>query len=184
MNDVRSLALPIDRALARSLRAGERVLLSGEVYAARDVAHARIYDDLTAGREPVIPLSGACIYYVGPSPAPPGRVVGAAGPTTASRVDAYTPLLLDHGLVAMIGKGKRSAAVREAIVRNGAVYFLATGGAGALLSQQIEEYCILAYHDAESEALAVMRIRDFPVIVGIDSAGRDLYEEGPRLYTR
>lgn len=182
MTEPGRLLLPLDPALARELRAGERVLLTGEVYAARDAAHARLYQALLAGEPLPISLLGSCLYYVGPSPTPDGRPIGAAGPTTSSRLDPYTPLLIEHGVVAMVGKGRRGAAVREAIIRHGAVYFVATGGAGALLAQAIETYEIIAYPDLGPEALARMRVRDFPVIVGLDSAGRDIYVEGPRRY--
>ncbi len=152
------------------------MLLSGTIYTARDAAHKRLSEALAAGEKLPLDLEGNIIYYMGPSPAREGRPIGSAGPTTASRMDKYTPELLDLGLGAMIGKGKRSPAVIDAIVRNGSVYFAAVGGAGALLSQRILSSEVIAYDDLGTEAIRKLEVRDFPVIVVIDSQGNNLYE--------
>jgi fumarate hydratase subunit beta len=152
------------------------VLLSGVIYTARDAAHKRIVEALSEGKEPPFPLQDAVIYYVGPTPAKEGQAIGSAGPTTSYRMDAYAPTLLDLGETGMIGKGPRNAAVKEAIVRNGAVYFAAIGGAGALISKSIKEAEVIAYDDLGAEAVRRLVVEDMPVIVAIDSQGNDLYE--------
>lgn len=172
------LSAPFDAALFRTLRAGDRVLFDGVIYAARDAAHKRMVESLHKGDALPVDLRGQIIYYVGPAPAPPGRVIGSAGPTTAGRMDAYTPLLLEHGLLGMIGKGNRSQAVLDAIRAHGAVYFAATGGAGALLARCITAYKVLAYPELGPEALAELTVKDFPAIVVADSQGNDWYAEG------
>lgn len=158
------------------LRAGDYVYLSGTIYTARDAAHKRMYEALQKGESLPLELKNNVIYYMGPSPAREGRPIGSAGPTTASRMDKYAPTLLDLGLTGMIGKGKRSAEVKEAIVRNGAVYFAAVGGAGALLSKSILESEVIAYDDLGTEAIRRLKVENFPVIVVIDSQGNNLYE--------
>jgi fumarate hydratase subunit beta len=179
----RRLNLPLlNREEARSLSAGDLVYLSGEIYAARDAAHRRFLEFLDAGKPLPFPLKGAVIYYMGPSPAPPGRVIGSAGPTTSYRMDAYTPALLAQGLGAMIGKGRRSPQTAEAIQRAGAVYFGAIGGAGALLSERIKAAAVIAFDDLGAEAVRRLWVEDFPVTVIIDSRGQDLYETGPQAY--
>lgn len=170
------IQVPIKKEEWESLRAGDYVYLSGTVYTARDAAHKRMQEMLDAGKELPIELQNNVIYYMGPSPAREGRPIGSAGPTTASRMDKYAPGLLDLGLKGMIGKGKRSAAVKEAIVRNGAVYLAAVGGAGALLSKAITHAEVIAYDDLGAEAIRKLEIKDFPAIVVIDSEGTDLYE--------
>lgn len=167
-----------------SLRAGDYVYLTGTVYTARDAAHKRMYEALHSHRELPFDLAGNMIYYLGPSPAREGRVIGSAGPTTSSRMDKYTPELLDLGLKGMIGKGKRSDKVKEAIVRNGSVYFAAVGGAGALLSRSIIASEVIAYDDLGTEAIRRLEVRDLPVIVVIDSQGNDLYETAVQEYKR
>ena len=167
---------PLDEEIAFSLKAGDYVYLTGTIYTARDAAHKRIYEALEKGEPLPLELKDNVIYYMGPSPARPGRPIGSAGPTTASRMDKYTPELLDLGLRGMIGKGKRSKEVKEAMVRNGAVYFAAVGGAGALLSRSIIESQVIAYDDLGTEAIRRLEVKDFPVIVVIDSHGNDLYE--------
>lgn len=167
---------PITKETAAMLKAGDYVYISGTIYTARDAAHKRMEETLNRGEELPISLEGNIIYYMGPSPAREGRPIGSAGPTTASRMDKYTPRLLDLGLGAMIGKGKRSAAVSEAIVRNGSVYFAAIGGAGAILSKCIEKSQVIAYEDLGTEAIRRLEIRNFPAVVVIDSEGRNLYE--------
>lgn len=168
---------PISDEAAKSLRAGDYVYITGTIYTARDAAHKRMFEALEKGGKLPIDLNNNIIYYMGPSPAREGRPIGSAGPTTSSRMDKYTPSLLDLGLRGMIGKGKRSEAVKEAIVRNGAVYFAAVGGAGALLSKRILKSEIIAYDDLGTEAVRKLEVENFPVIVVIDSDGKNLYEE-------
>ena len=160
---------------AEKLIIGDMVYLSGDIYTARDAAHKRMAEALSAGKDLPFDIRGQIIYYMGPSPARPGNVIGSAGPTTASRMDKYTPELLDLGMSAMIGKGKRSQEVRDAIVRNGAVYLAAIGGAGALLSRSIEKAEVIAYEDLGTEAVRRLTVKNFPAIVVFDSQGRDLY---------
>lgn len=178
------LQLPLTEQMARSLRAGDQVLLTGEIYTGRDAAHKRLQALLDAGKPLPIGLAGQTIYYVGPAPASPGHAVGAAGPTTSYRMDAYTPALLALGLRGMIGKGRRSEAVRAAMQKHGAVYFGAVGGAAALIARSIEKSEVVAYADLGPEAIHRFTIRDFPVIVLMDAWGGNLYEDGPRLYKR
>lgn len=172
----RNINVPMSREDARSLRAGDCVSLTGTIYTARDAAHKRMQEALDAGKELPIDIRGNVIYYMGPSPAREGRPIGSAGPTTAGRMDKYTPRLLDMGLGAMIGKGKRSQAVTDAIVRNGSVYFAALGGAGALLSKRILSSEVVAYDDLGTEAIRKLTVKDFPVVVAIDSEGNDLFK--------
>lgn len=170
------ITAPLDKNAVKKLRAGDYVRITGTVYTARDAAHKRMQEALDKGQELPVDWKGNIIYYMGPSPARPGRVIGSAGPTTASRMDPYTPRLLDMGLSGMIGKGKRSREVTEAIVRNGAVYLAAVGGAGALLSKQIKKAEVVAYGDLGTEAIRRLEVEDLPVIVVIDAQGNDLYE--------
>ena len=169
--------VPFDKSISTNLKAGDYVYLTGTIYTARDAAHKRMYEALKKGEELPIEMKNNIIYYMGPSPAREGRPIGSAGPTTASRMDKYAPSLLDLGLIGMIGKGKRNKAVHEAIVRDNAVYFAAVGGAGALLSKCITSSEVIAYDDLGTEAIRKLTVKDFPVIVVIDSEGRDLYEE-------
>ena len=178
------IRVPMDKENAKSLRAGDYVYLTGTVYTARDAAHKRMDEALREGGELPFDIKGQIIYYMGPSPAREGRPIGSAGPTTASRMDKYTPRLLDLGMGAMIGKGKRSPEVIEAIVRNGAVYFAAVGGAGALLSKSITSSEVIAYDDLGTEAIRRLEIEDFPVIVVVDSEGGNLYETAVEEYRR
>lgn len=170
------LTVPFGEKEATELRSGDYVYLTGTIYTARDAAHKRMFETLERGEELPFDIRNNIIYYMGPSPAREGRPIGSAGPTTASRMDKYTPALLDMGLIGMIGKGKRSDAVREAIVRNGAVYFAAVGGAGALLSKSIKASQVIAYDDLGTEAIRKLEVENFPVIVVIDSEGNNLYE--------
>ena len=172
----RYISAPISREDARSLKAGDYVYITGTIYTARDAAHKRMQEALEQGKELPIELDRNIIYYMGPSPAREGRPIGSAGPTTASRMDRYTPKLLDLGLGAMIGKGKRSREVIEAIVKNGSVYFAAVGGAGALLSKCITSSEVVAYGGLGTEAIRKLTVERFPVIVVIDSEGNNLYE--------
>lgn len=170
------ITVPFDKETAKSLKAGDYVYLTGVIYTARDAAHKRMDESLNNGDKLPIDINGNVIYYMGPSPAREGRPIGSAGPTTATRMDKYTPRLLDMGLTGMIGKGKRQPKVKEAIVRNNAVYFAAVGGAGALLSQRILKSDVVAYDDLGTEAIRRLEVENFPVIVVIDSEGNDLYE--------
>lgn len=170
------ITAPLDKSVVSRLRAGDYVWISGTIYTARDAAHKRMQEALDAGKELPVDWKDNIIYYMGPSPAREGRVIGSAGPTTSSRMDPYAPRLLDMGLGGMIGKGKRSKEVAGAIVRNGAVYFAAVGGAGALLSRQIKRAEVIAYDDLGTEAIRKLEVEDFPVIVVIDPEGNDLYE--------
>lgn len=170
------ITVPFDKETAKSLKAGDYVYLTGVIYTARDAAHKRMDESLNNGDKLPIDIDGNVIYYTGPSPAREGRPIGSAGPTTATRMDKYTPRLLDMGLTGMIGKGKRQPKVKEAIVRNNAVYFAAVGGAGALLSQRILKSDVVAYDDLGTEAIRRLEVENFPVIVVIDSEGNDLYE--------
>lgn len=180
----KNIKVPISKADAAALRAGDYVLLTGTIYTARDAAHKRMQEALDQGKGLPIELEGNVIYYMGPSPAREGRAIGSAGPTTASRMDRYAPKLLDLGLGAMIGKGKRSQAVTDAIVRNNSVYFAAVGGAGALLSKRILSSEVVAYEDLGAEAIRRLEVKDFPVIVVIDSQGNNLYETAVKEYAR
>lgn len=171
----RRITLPLTDEDARSLRAGDYVYLSGVIYTARDAAHKRMYDALENGEALPIEMKNNVIYYLGPTPARPGHVIGSAGPTTSSRMDKYAPKLLDLGLKGMVGKGKRTQEVIDAVVRNGAVYFAAVGGAGALLSKCIKKADVVAYDDLGTEAIRRLEIENLPVIVVIDSEGTNLY---------
>jgi fumarate hydratase subunit beta len=172
----REIQAPITREIAKELRAGDMVYITGTVYTARDAAHKRMSEALAEGKDLPFDIKGNVIYYMGPSPAREGRPIGSAGPTTASRMDKYAPQLLDLGLVGMIGKGRRSPEVIEAMKRNGAVYFAAIGGAGALLSKAIVESEVIAYDDLGTEAIRKLKVSRFPAIVVIDSLGNNLYE--------
>ncbi|MGL6217638.1 MAG: Fe-S-containing hydro-lyase [Lacrimispora sphenoides] len=176
------IKVPISREDAKSLSAGDYVYLTGTIYTARDAAHKRMKEALDQKGSLPFDIEGNMIYYMGPSPAREGRPIGSAGPTTASRMDKYTPLLLDMGMGGMIGKGKRSNEVIEAIVRNESVYFAAVGGAGALLSKCILSSEVIAYEDLGTEAIRLLEIKDFPVVVVIDSKGNNLYETAIERY--
>ena len=172
----RDIKIPMDKETVESLRAGDYVKITGTIYTARDAAHKRLYEALERGEELPIDIKGTTIYYMGPSPAREGRPIGSAGPTTSSRMDKYAPKLLDLGMTAMIGKGKRSQEVLDAIVRNNGVYFAAVGGAGAIISKTIKESEIVAYEDLGTEAIRKLTVEDFTVIVVVDSKGNNLYE--------
>lgn len=180
----RHITAPINKETARSLHAGDYVYITGTMYTARDAAHKRMYEILQKGGELPVDWKDQVIYYMGPSPAREGRPIGSAGPTTASRMDKYAPQLLDLGLGAMVGKGKRSQAVIDAIVRNGSVYFAAVGGAGALLSKCITSAEVVAYDDLGTEAIRKLTVENFPVIVVIDSEGNNLYETAIKEYRK
>ena len=178
----RHITLPLTREEARTIKSGEQLLLSGVIYTARDAAHKRLCELVEKGEPLPFDVKNATIYYVGPTPAKPGQVIGSAGPTTSYRMDAYTPKLLARGLRAMIGKGLRNAEVVDAMKTYGAVYFGAVGGAAALISRSILSSEVIAYPDLGPEAIHRFVIKDFPVIVLIDSLGNNLYESGPKLY--
>lgn len=178
----KKIQAPISNEDANSLRAGDYVYITGTIYTARDAAHKRMYEALEKNQQLPIEMANNIIYYMGPSPAREGRPIGSAGPTTASRMDKYAPKLLDLGLKGMIGKGKRSQAVRDAIVRNRSVYFAAIGGAGAILSKCIKKSEVIAYDDLGTEAIRKLYVEDFPVIVVIDSEGNNLYETAIEKY--
>mgnify|MGYP000301741852 CR=1 FL=1 len=178
------ITAPISDEDAKELRAGDYVYITGTIYTARDAAHKRMAEALAAGEPLPIDMKNNIIYYMGPSPAREGRPIGSAGPTTASRMDKYAPRLLDLGLKGMIGKGKRSKEVADAIVRNGAVYFAAVGGAGALLSKSITSSEVIAYDDLGTEAIRRLTVNNFPVIVVIDAQGNNLYETATKEYCR
>lgn len=180
----RHITAPINKETARSLHAGDYVYITGTMYTARDAAHKRMYEILQKGGELPVDWKDQVIYYMGPSPAREGRPIGSAGPTTASRMDKYAPQLLDLGLGAMVGKGKRSQAVIDAIVRNASVYFAAVGGAGALLSKCITSAEVVAYDDLGTEAIRKLTVENFPAIVVIDSEGNNLYETAIKEYRK
>lgn len=180
----RYLEFPFTKDKMKELNAGDYVYITGTIYTARDAAHKRMYEALHNGEELPLDLQDNLIYYMGPSPAREGRPIGSAGPTTSSRMDKYAPDLLDLGQAGMIGKGKRNQAVKDSIVKNGAVYFAAVGGAGALLSKAIIASETIAYNDLGTEAIRKLAVKDFPVIVVIDSKGNDLYESATKDYNK
>lgn len=178
----RFLQVPASKDCLKELRSGDEVYITGTIYSARDAAHKRMMESLERGEELPISLTNNIIYYMGPSPARDGRPIGSAGPTTAGRMDKYTPTLFDLGLSGVIGKGKRSKEVIDALVRNGGVYFAAIGGAGALLSKAIKTAEVVAYNDLGTEAIHKLEVEDFPVIVVIDTLGNNLYETAIKEY--
>ncbi|QDI90323.1 Fe-S-containing hydro-lyase [Salicibibacter halophilus] len=180
----KTVTLPLTDDKVRDLKAGDQVLLNGDVYAARDAAHKRLLARIKNNEALPIRLQGEVIYYVGPTPAKPGQIIGSAGPTTSERMDKYTPELLLLGLKGMIGKGYRSEAVKEAIQTYNAVYFAAIGGSGALLSKKIESETIVAYEDLGPEAIRRLTIKDFPVTVINDCYGNDWYEQAAAIYQK
>lgn len=180
----RYITAPMNEQDALSLKAGDYVYITGKIYTARDAAHKRMQDALDNNQALPIDVKNNIIYYMGPSPAREGRPIGSAGPTTASRMDKYAPKLLDMGLRGMIGKGKRTKEVLDAVIRNKAVYFAAVGGAGALLSQRIKKSTIIAYEDLGTEAIRELEVENFPVIVVADCEGNNLYETAIKKYKK
>lgn len=176
--------LPLSQAELEKLRAGDRVILSGVIYTARDAAHKRLTELMAQGGELPLGLEGTAIYYAGPTPEKPGEVIGSAGPTTSGRMDPYAPMLLDAGLKMMIGKGNRSKEVIEAIVRNRAVYFAAMGGAGALMGSCVDKVDIVCYEDLGCEAIRRLEVKNMPLTVAIDSRGENIYSSGPEAYLK
>lgn len=178
------ITTPLTEETARTLKAGDSVLISGVIYSARDAAHKRMVETLERGEKLPVDLTNQIVYYLGPTPAKPGNPIGSAGPTTAGRMDAYAPKIIEQGLKGMIGKGSRSPQVVEAMKKHGAVYFAAVGGAAALISKCIKKYDVLAYGDLGPEAIAALTVEDFPAIVVVDSEGRNFYEEGQKPYRK
>ena len=178
----RHIKAPLNDDEVKILKAGDYVYISGTIYTARDAAHKRMYEALQNGETLPFDIEGNVIYYMGPSPAREGRPIGSAGPTTASRMDKYTPALLELGMRGMIGKGRRTEAVRESMMKNQAVYFAAVGGAGALLSKSILQAEVIAYEDLGTEAIRKLEIKDFPVIVVMDCEGNNLYDMAIEQY--
>lgn len=176
------ITLPCTKEDLAPLKAGDIVRVSGTVYTARDAAHKRMMELLDAGKPLPFEIEGSAIYYVGPTPEKPGRVIGSAGPTTSGRMDAYAPRLLDLGEAIMIGKGARNQAVKDSVVKNGAVYLAALGGAGALMSGSVQELEIICWEDLGCEAVRRLKVEDMPLTVILDAHGGDLYESGPKAY--
>jgi fumarate hydratase subunit beta len=182
MDDLIRLNTPLSIKDIEPLRSGDRVIISGIVYTARDAAHRRLVELIQSGKDLPIPIEGQVIYYVGPSPARPGRVIGAAGPTTSYRMDPYTPTLLELGLKGVIGKGRRSKEVKDAMVKYKAIYMAAIGGAGALMAGVIKEAAVVAYEDLGPEAIRRLVVEKLPAVVINDTVGNDLYLEGQKQY--
>ena len=176
------LTTPVTREALAPLRAGDTVLLSGAVYTSRDAGHKRMMELLDADHPLPFPVEGSAVYYVGPTPERPGQVIGSAGPTTSGRMDPYSPRLLDLGQTVMIGKGARSQAVKDAVVRNGGVYLAALGGAGALMAESVQSLEVICWEDLGCEAVRRLQVKDFPLTVILDSHGGNLYESGPAAY--
>ncbi len=184
MNDVIELRLPLKDADVARLKVGDAVVIHGTIYGARDAAHKTRVELLDAGKPLPVDLHGGILYYVGPTPAPPGRAIGAAGPTTSGRMDAYAPRMYEYGVKATIGKGYRAPAVVESLVKHKAVYLIAIGGLGATLSGCIKSAKVIAYPELGTEALWEFKVEDFPAIVANDSQGRDAYKEGQEVWAR
>ena len=178
MAEVKRITAPLTDEVVRSLKAGDSVLISGTIFSARDAAHKAMTEALARGEKLPVDFTNQVVYYLGPTPAKPGRPIGSAGPTTAGRMDAYTPTMLDQGLKGMIGKGYRSAEVVESMKKHGVVYFVAIGGAAALIAKSVKAYEVLAYPELGAEALAKLTVEDFPAIVAIDCEGNNFYEAG------
>lgn len=183
MTEPRRLKAPLTEDVVRSLRAGDRVLISGALYTARDAAHKRMVEAIEAGQPLPFDLVGQIIYYVGPCPAKPGQVIGSCGPTTSGRMDPYVPAILARGLRGMLGKGSRAPSVVEAMRDHGAVYLAAIGGAGALAAQAVQRAELVAYEDLGPEAVRRLEVEDFPAVVCIDTLGNDLYQEGKARFS-
>jgi fumarate hydratase subunit beta len=177
-----TLNTPLDKNMIKELKAGDEVKINGIVYTARDAAHKRMVTMLQQGEQLPFDIKGQIIYYVGPCPAKPGKIIGSAGPTTSGRMDAYTPILIEQGLAGMIGKGLRSPEVVESMIKHGSVYFGAIGGAGALIAKHIVYQEVIAFPELGPEALRKLEVKDFPVLVVIDSYGNNLYKIGQEKY--
>lgn len=184
MAEVKRITTPLTKEMSRSLKAGDSVLITGTIYSARDAAHKVMTETLARGEKLPMDFTNQIVYYLGPTPAKPGDPIGSAGPTTAGRMDKYTPTMIEQGLSGIIGKGYRSEAVIDSIKKNGVAYMVAIGGAGALIAKSIKAYEVLAYPELGPEALAKLTVVDFPAIVAIDSEGNNYYEEGQRPYRK
>ena len=184
MTEIKRITTPLTDEVVEELRIGDKVLITGVIYTGRDAAHKRLIELIDRGEDLPIDIKGQIIYYVGPSPAKPGKPIGSAGPTTSGRMDPYAPKLLERGLKGMIGKGMRSQAVKDAMVKHKAVYLGATGGAAALIAKAIKKAEVVAYEDLGPEAIMRLEVEDFPVVVINDVHGGDLYEEGAAKYRR
>ena len=184
MSNIKKITPPLADEILENLKAGDNVLISGTIYTGRDAAHKRLCDLIKEGKDLPFDVKGQIIYFVGPTPPKPGHVIGSAGPTTSYRMDAYSPLLIEHGLKGMIGKGSRSQEVRDAMKKFKAVYFAAIGGAGALISKSIKEAEIIAYEDLGPEAVRKLKVENFPAVVVNDIFGNDLYEIGRKQYAK
>ena len=184
MSNIKKITPPLTDEILENLKAGDNVLISGTIYTGRDAAHKRLCDLIKEGKDLPFDVKGQIIYFVGPTPPKPGHVIGSAGPTTSYRMDAYSPLLIEHGLKGMIGKGSRSQEVRDAMKKFKAVYFAAIGGAGALISKSIKEAEIIAYEDLGPEAVRKLKVENFPAVVVNDIFGNDLYEIGRKQYAK
>jgi fumarate hydratase subunit beta len=184
MAEVKRITAPLTDEAVRSLKAGDTVLISGTIFSARDAAHKAMTEALARGEKLPVDFTNQVVYYLGPTPAKPGRPIGSAGPTTAGRMDAYTPTMLDQGLKGMIGKGYRAPEVVESMKKHGAVFFVAIGGAAALIAKSIKAYEVLAYPELGAEALAKLTVEDFPAIVAIDCEGNNYYEAGQKPYRK
>ena len=182
INMNKNIKAPLSEEVVRSLEAGDYVYITGIIYTARDAAHKRLYDSILKGEEIPFDLTNNIVYYLGPTPAREGKVIGSAGPTTSSRMDKYAPLLMEQGLKGMIGMGKRNEDVLSAIKDNTCVYFAAVGGAGAILSKCIKKSEVIAYDDLGTEAIRKLEVKDFPAIVVVDCKGNNLYEEAVKEY--
>ncbi|WP_378954000.1 Fe-S-containing hydro-lyase [Pelosinus sp. sgz500959] len=184
MAEIKRITTPLTKEMARSLKAGDSVLITGTIFSARDAAHKVMTEALNRGEKLPMDFTNQIVYYLGPTPAKPGDAVGSAGPTTAGRMDAYTPQMIEQGLSGIIGKGYRSQAVVDSMKKNSTVYMVAIGGAGALISKSIKAYEVLAYPELGPEALAKLTVEDFPAIVAIDCDGNNYYEEGQKPYRK
>lgn len=182
MSEIKKITAPLTKGTIEDLKAGDQVLISGIIYTGRDAAHKRLVQACTEGKPLPINVDGQVIYYVGPCPAKPGKVIGSCGPTTSGRMDSYALTLLDLGLKGMIGKGPRSASVIESMVKNGAVYFAAIGGAGAIIANSVKKAEVVAYPELGPEAIYCLEVKDFPCTVVIDSEGNNLYKTGVERY--
>jgi fumarate hydratase subunit beta len=184
MAKIYHLTTPLQGYDLEKLKIGDKVFISGTIYTGRDAAHKRLVELIESGKELPFDITGQIIYYVGPAPAPPGKPIGSAGPTTSYRMDPYAPILMDHGLKGMIGKGPRGKAVRDSMKKNKAVYFAAIGGAAVVVAQAIKSANVIAYEDLGTEAIRELIVQDFPCIVANDVWGNDIFEEGVKQYKR
>lgn len=184
MAEVKRITTPLTKEMARSLKAGDSVLITGTIFSARDAAHKVMTEALARGEKLPMDFTNQIVYYLGPTPAKPGDPIGSAGPTTAGRMDAYTPQMIEQGMTGIVGKGYRSQAVVDSMKKNSTVYMVAIGGAGALIAKSIKAYEVLAYPELGPEALAKLTVEDFPAIVAIDCDGNNFYEEGQKPYRK